>query len=118
MSADMWGYPETAGFVPGAQLVGFHVEATDGSIGKVDKQTENVDRSYIVVDTGPWIFGRRVLLPAGLVTRIDTETETVRVSCTKDEVKDSPDYESGGHGPESDNTFIQLIEQYYVHRRS
>jgi hypothetical protein len=25
-----------------------------------------------VVDTGPWIFGRKVLLPAGVVERIDT----------------------------------------------
>ncbi|MFF3324896.1 PRC-barrel domain containing protein [Streptomyces sp. NPDC002889] len=114
MGADIWGYPETAQFVPGAQLVGYQVEATDGAIGKVDKHTEEVERSYLVVDTGPWILGRRVLLPAGLVSRIDTDDETVHVSCTKAEVKDSPDFESGRH--EKDAAYIQLIEDHYANR--
>ena len=50
-----------------ADLIGYSVEATDGSIGKIDDATNEVGRSYIVVDTGPWIFGKHVLLPAGVV---------------------------------------------------
>ncbi|MEU0372168.1 PRC-barrel domain containing protein [Streptomyces sp. NPDC006283] len=114
MAGDMWGYPETAQYVPGAQLVGYSVEASDGSIGKVDKHTEEVGRSYLVVDTGPWILGRRVLLPAGLVSRIDTANETVQVAATKAEVKDSPDFESGKH--EDDADYITLIESHYANR--
>jgi hypothetical protein len=114
MDAEIWVYRETAGYVPGAQLVGYKVEASDGSVGKIDKHTEDVGRSYIVVDTGPWIFGRRVVLPAGLVSKIDTENETVHVSCSKKEIKDSPDFESGQH--EDDITFITLVEQYYSNR--
>ena len=57
-----------------ADISGFGVEAVDGSIGKVDAATYDVGRSYIVVDTGPWIFGKKVLLPAGVVRGID-ETE-------------------------------------------
>ena len=45
---------------------GFGVEAIDGSIGKVDEATYDTDSSSIVVDTGPWIFGRKVMLPAGV----------------------------------------------------
>ena len=46
-------------------LVGYEVEAADGGIGKVDGATNEVGSSYIVVDTGPWIFGKKVLcLPA------------------------------------------------------
>lgn len=114
MDAGIWGYREAAGYAPGAQLIGYKVKATDGTIGKIDKHSEDVGRSYIVVDTGPWILGRRVLLPAGLVSLIDIEDETVHVSCTKDEIKESPDFESGQH--EGDVAFIRLIEQYYANR--
>ncbi|GGT15107.1 PRC-barrel domain-containing protein [Streptomyces purpureus] len=114
MQAGMWGFPEGVGHSPGEALVGYSVEAADGSIGKIDKHSEDVGRSYIVVDTGPWIFGRRVLLPAGLISRVDTENDTVHVFCTRQEVKDSPDFESGQH--ESDVAFIQLIERYYANR--
>ena len=44
-------------------LTGYEVEATDGGIGSVDEATNDVGGSYIVVDTGPWIFGKKVLLP-------------------------------------------------------
>ena len=64
---DPWSYREQSGLTAqgGANLVGYSVEATDGSIGKVDEATNEVGSSYIVVDTGPWIFGKKVLfLPA------------------------------------------------------
>lgn len=35
---------------------GGKAEASDGHIGKVDEDTEEVGASYIVVDTSPWIF--------------------------------------------------------------
>ncbi|MBD0291736.1 MAG: PRC-barrel domain containing protein, partial [Thermoleophilia bacterium] len=50
--------------MPETDVVGFSVEATDGGIGKVDEATYDVGQSYLVVDTGPWIFGKKVLLPA------------------------------------------------------
>ena len=47
----------------------------------------------LVVDTGPWIFGRKVLLPAGVVDRVDTADRKVYVDRTKDQIKDAPEYE-------------------------
>src|SRR4051812_26425239 len=41
---------------------GFTVQARDGSIGKVDEATREVDSNYIVVHTAPWIFGTKVLV--------------------------------------------------------
>ena len=70
---------------------GFKVEATDGDIGKVDEATYEVGSSYIVVDTGPWIFGRKVVLPAGAIERIDIDDRKVRVALTKDQIKNSPE---------------------------
>ncbi|MFI5496572.1 PRC-barrel domain-containing protein [Actinoplanes sp. NPDC051859] len=74
-------------------LAGYHVEATDGSIGKIDEATYDVGNAYLVVDTGPWIFGRKVLLPAGTVVRVDHDDNKVHVDRTKAQIKDSPEYD-------------------------
>jgi len=50
-------------------LTGYPIAAVDGDIGHVDEATYQVGSSYLVVDTGAWIFGRKVLLPAGVVER-------------------------------------------------
>jgi hypothetical protein len=36
-----------------------------------------------VVDTGMWIFGKHVLLPAGTITSIDATKRTIHVDRTK-----------------------------------
>ena len=76
-----------------ADLTGFTVEALDGSIGKVDEGTYDVGRSYLVVDTGPWIFGKKVMLPAGVVRGIDEDAEAIFVNRTKDEIKNAPEFD-------------------------
>jgi len=77
----------------GVDLVGFSVEATDGGIGKIDEATYDVGSSYVVVDTGPWIFGKKVMLPAALIQRVDLDSEAVIVDRTKDEIKSSPEFD-------------------------
>jgi hypothetical protein len=72
-------------------LKGFEVQATDGDIGHVDEATYDVGASFIVVDTGPWIFGRKVVLPAGAIEAIDLDNEKVVVRLTKDQIKGSPE---------------------------
>ncbi|MFD3699717.1 RHS repeat domain-containing protein [Streptomyces sp. NPDC058646] len=62
----------------------FKVQANDGHVGKVDEATEEVGSSYMVVDTGPWSFGKEVPLPAGTVVRADVEEKEVQVNLTKD----------------------------------
>ena len=47
--------------------MGYDVEAIDGSIGKIDGATLETDSGHIVVDTGPWIFGKKVMLPVGVL---------------------------------------------------
>ena len=53
---------------PSAISLVFPSRRLDGSIGKVDDATNDVGGSFIVVDTGPWIFGKKVLLPAGVIS--------------------------------------------------
>ena len=88
---EMWTYRETVSTPP--NIDGYDVEAIDGSIGKVDEATNDVGGSYVVVDTGPWIFGKKVLLPAGVIDRIDTEDEKVYVNRAKDEIKNAPEFD-------------------------
>ncbi|MFB7178532.1 PRC-barrel domain-containing protein [Streptomyces sp. NPDC056257] len=90
---EIWGYDPASGHEPGLDLVGFKVEATDGGIGKVDKHSDAVDAAHLVVDTGVWIFGKHVLLPAGTIRRIDTAERKVYVDRTKDQIKAAPDFD-------------------------
>lgn len=76
-----------------ADISGFSVEAVDGSVGKVDEATYDAGGSYLVVDTGPWIFGKKVMIPAGVVRGIDETDETVFVNRTKDQIKDAPEFD-------------------------
>ncbi|MFJ8622967.1 PRC-barrel domain-containing protein [Kitasatospora sp. NPDC093550] len=102
MSASrIWEFRSESGHVSGTDLVGFHVEATDGPVGKVDKHSEEVGASHLVVDTGPWIFGTRVLLPAGTVARVDQHEKKVYVDRTKDEIKNGPAFDPT-HGSDAD----------------
>jgi PRC-barrel domain protein len=87
---EIWTYAVEA---PTVDLAGFKVEARDGSIGKVDEATYDTGGSYIVVDTGKWIFGKKVMLPAGVIRDIDLDTETVYVDRTKDEIKNAPEFD-------------------------
>ena len=94
MGANLWTYPETVGRM---DLTGFEVEAADGSIGKVDEATNEVGESYLVVDTGVWIFGNKVLLPAGLVERVDREEEKLWINRTKDEIENAPEFDKDNY---------------------
>ncbi|MDF9810867.1 PRC-barrel domain-containing protein [Streptomyces sp. SPB162] len=115
MADGMWGYRETAGHEAGTDLTGFKVEATDGVIGKVDKHSDDAGSAHIVVDTGVWIFGRHVLLPAGTIRSIDLAERKIHVARTKDEIKDSPEFDKDRHA--GDLGYHQQIASYYgTHR--
>ncbi|MFD9286157.1 PRC-barrel domain-containing protein [Streptomyces mirabilis] len=97
MSDNIWGYQPTTGYTAGTDLTGWKVEATDGSIGKVDKHSDDVSSAYLVVDTGVWIFGKHVLLPAGTVKTVDLAERKIYVDLTKAQIKDSPEFDKDKH---------------------
>jgi hypothetical protein len=105
----LWSYRDTAR-TQATDVVGFDVQATEGSIGKVDQATYDADASYLVVDTGPWIFGKRRMLPAGVIERIDYEGRQVFVNLTKDQVRDAPDYDAIR---DQDETYRSELGTYY-----
>ncbi len=107
-TADLWTYRSET--LRGTNLTGFSVEATDGGIGKVDEATFDAGGSYLVVDTGPWIFGKKVLLPAGVIDEVDYDTETVYVSRTKDEIKNAPEFDDARY---TDEEYRTEVGAYY-----
>ncbi|MFE0677677.1 PRC-barrel domain-containing protein [Streptomyces sp. NPDC058867] len=116
MSDSMWGYNATSGHTTGADLIGYKVEATDGSIGKVDKHSDEVGSAYLVVDTGVWIFGKHVLLPAGTVKSVDSAERKIYVELTKEQIKDSPEFDKDKHV--GDPAYHEQVGSYYQsHRR-
>jgi hypothetical protein len=88
----VWDFRPDAGWAPEFDLIGYHVEAIDGSLGRVSQSTHVTNGSFMLVDTGPWIFGRTVVIPAGIVTHIDHTGRRIYLECTKEQVKGSPDY--------------------------
>jgi len=110
---DPWNYREESGFTPGNDITGYKIAAVDGDIGKVDEATYEVGSSSIVVDTGPWILGRKVLLPAGVVQRIDTTDEKVYVDRTKDQIKDAPEYDPDDPDSSADPDYRDRLSNYY-----
>jgi hypothetical protein len=90
---DMWAYRDTT-WTGGQDLVGYDVQASDGSIGSIDKATYDASDAYVVVDTGFWIFGKKRLIPAGAVTGVNHEDRTVNVGLTKEAIRSAPDFDS------------------------
>ncbi|MDJ0386399.1 PRC-barrel domain-containing protein [Streptomyces sp. G-G2] len=112
MNINVWGYREASGHLEALDLTGYAVEASDGAVGTVDKHSDEVGSSYLVVDTGPWIFGKEVLLPAGTVTHIDQEERKVYVDRTKDQIKAAPEFDKQKHLGDLD--YHRQIGGYYT----
>jgi hypothetical protein len=86
---DLWTYPtvEDRPDIVGGDVVGFEVQASDGYVGTVSDATDEVGASYIAVETG----SKKVMIPAGVIDRIDAGGGRVFLLLTKDQVKNAPE---------------------------
>jgi hypothetical protein len=105
---DLWTFTDES--LRQVDITGFGVEATDGGIGTVDEATHEAGSSYIVVDTGPWIFGKKVLVPAGLVHTIDENDRKIWVNRTKDEIQNAPEFDETRY---TDPAYRDELGTYY-----
>ena len=74
-------------------IIGYHVQALDGPAGRVadfvvEGTTWRIQR--MVVDTGNWLPGPRVLVATEMVRHIDWPWRKVHVAQTRDQVRASP----------------------------
>ncbi|UKY48365.1 PRC-barrel domain containing protein [Streptomyces inhibens] len=111
MTHSIWGYQDSAGYRAGTDLTGFTVEAIDGTVGKVDKHSDEAGAASLVVDTGGWIFGRHVLLPAGVISSIDFDRTTIYLARTKKDIENAPEFDKERHF--GDDDYHRLLAGYY-----
>jgi sporulation protein YlmC with PRC-barrel domain len=78
------------------EVKGYDIHATDGDIGEVedfiiDDATWKID--LMLIDTGHWFPGKKVLISPDRIKKIDWETGTVIIDTTIGQVKGSPEYD-------------------------
>lgn len=76
------------------ELLGYKLWAKDGHMGKVYDflfNDEDWRVRYMIVDTGPWIFGRQVLISLQALGQPVWSSKTFPVELTREQVKTSPD---------------------------
>lgn len=79
-----------------AKVTGYRIMALDGEIGDVedfifDDSTWKIE--FMVVDTGKWLPGKKVLISPKLIQEILWETSSVIVHALVEKVKSSPEYD-------------------------
>ena len=95
------------------QLQGSPLRATDGEIGTVDQfyfDDETWAIRYLVVNTGSWLMGRRVLISPIAVGKTDWESGQMEVGLTKQQVEGSPDIDT--HKPVSRQHEAEYLAYY------
>ena len=78
-------------------LVGYTISAKDGELGMVnefyfDDLTWSI--RYLVVNTGNWLFERKVLIPHAALGITDWKLRTFQVNLTVEQVRNSPNIET------------------------
>jgi uncharacterized protein YrrD len=78
------------------EVTGYDIHATDGHIGEVedflvDDGTWMIE--FLVIDTGHWFPGKKVLISPESINEIDWQTSAIIINTTIDHVKSSPEYD-------------------------
>jgi len=79
------------------ELMRFNIRASDGEIGEIKDayfDDENWAIRYLVVDTGRWLPGRKVLISPMAVHALEWDAGRVGVGLTRQQVRDSPDIDT------------------------
>jgi len=94
-------------------MCGYDIEASDGRLGTVSDLLFD-DASWIirwlVVDTGDWLPGRKVLLPISALGLPDCALRSFPIKLTMQQVKESP--ETGADQPVSRQTEISVYSHF------
>lgn len=77
----------------GTAFNGFTLQAIDGTVGELsdllfDDKTWHV--RWLVMDSGTWLSGRKILIHPSSLQHPESETATLRVQLTRSQVRNSP----------------------------
>ena len=79
------------------EVINYKVTATDEMSGEIHDfivNDEDWSIAYLIVETGNWFFGRKVLVAPGFVTKIDYFESRVNLSMDSEHLKEFPEYNS------------------------
>ncbi|MEV7793256.1 PRC-barrel domain containing protein [Streptomyces sp. NPDC087512] len=107
----IWSYRTDSTHTGTRDLTGCTVQASDGTVGHVDRQADHFGMRHLVVDTGVWVFGRSVLIPVGVIRDMDPEARTVSVACTRAEIKAAPRFRTDSETMDRD--YLAAVGDYY-----
>jgi hypothetical protein len=95
MATEIWTFQNRE--LAALDTTGFTVETRDGVIGRVDRATEEVAGSYLVIDPGASMpLGRRLLVPAGIVETVDVNDRRVFLGASRSELLSAPEFDPQG----------------------
>jgi hypothetical protein len=95
------------------RLKDFTIRATDGELGAVEDlyfDDETWAIRYLIVDTGKWLSGRRVLISPISVVQTDWAAKQLDVALTKRQVENSPNIDT--HQPVSRQQEAEFLGYY------
>ena len=75
----------------------YAIAASDGPIGTVSDflfDDASWQVRWLVVDTGDWLPGRKVLLPPSVLGQLDAKEHEFSVKLTRQQIKDSPEIDT------------------------
>lgn len=78
------------------EVIGYHIQATDGEIGHVDDFVVDDEVwviRYMVVDTRNWLPGKKVLVAPLWTSDIDWASRRVSVDLARDTIKSGPEFD-------------------------
>lgn len=97
------------------EVKGYAIRAVDGDVGQVSDflmDDESWAIRYLVVDTGGWWSGRRVLIAPLWATAVSWEDKVVEMDLTRDQVRSGPEYDPGRLSRDDE----QRLHQHYKRR--
>jgi len=79
------------------EVRGYQVQGSDDAIGQVDDFVIDDDTwevRYLVIDTSPWWFGKKVLIAPHWATHISWSESKVHIDLSKQQIKNSPEWDA------------------------
>jgi hypothetical protein len=98
---------------PVKDVLNYKILATDGEIGSVSDMIVD-DRElklrYLIIDTGTWLPGKKVVLSTAWISGVAPEKQIVVMNIEKKRIKEAPEYKPEG---DLDRDYERRLHDYY-----
>jgi len=98
---------------PIKDILNYKILATDGEIGGVSDlivDDREMKLRYLVIDTGSWLPGRKVVLSTSWISSVAPEKQTVVMNIEKKRIKEAPEFTPD---VDLDRSYETRLHDYY-----